>query len=158
MTNRSVFTVSLLLKFFGFEPKFQSFKVCTWALLSSLQLLIDKDRPKLNSDFSVHNSWLEPHYGGKELSNQTWLLNWKLKTEILGWKSRFLTQKWCLISQISKLKPWNSHFWFTLKGPLKVLHRLVFLFRLLHSSRSIQKIFIFSWLVNNIFLIQSDFN
>ena len=39
--------------FLGFEPKFQSFKVWVSALLSSLQLLTGKDRPKLNSDFSV---------------------------------------------------------------------------------------------------------
>jgi hypothetical protein len=38
-------------KFLGFEPKFQSFKVWVSALLSSLQLLTGKDRPKLNSDF-----------------------------------------------------------------------------------------------------------
>ena len=39
--------------FLRFELKFQCFKVWFSALLSSLQLLTGKDRPKLNSDFPV---------------------------------------------------------------------------------------------------------
>ena len=37
---------------------------------------------------------------------------------MLVWKSRFLIQKWCHIFQVSKLKPENCHFWFTLTGLL----------------------------------------
>ena len=31
-------------------------------------------------------------------------------------KARFLTQKWPLIGQVSKIEPETSHFWFTLTG------------------------------------------
>ena len=41
--------VNQIMAVFGFKPKFQSFRVWVSALLSSLQLLTGKDKPKLNS-------------------------------------------------------------------------------------------------------------
>ena len=111
--------------FLVFEPKFQSFKVCVSALLSSLQLLTGKRQIKIEFRFSVIL-----HYAGKEFNNQSWVLN----CIMLGWKSRYLTHKWYLISQVSKPDPENSYFWFTLTGPVTLCLQLAKKERLLISK------------------------
>ena len=53
---------------------------------------------------------LKLHHAGKELSKQTWSFELKTGNKMLVWKSQFLTRKWYLISQVSKLKSENCHF------------------------------------------------
>ena len=76
-----------------------------------------------------------------------WCLGAQLETEnkILSRKSQFLNQKWSLICWVSKLEPENSHFWFTLTGPLSwtklriVVKKMYFLFKTKFQDEMLQE-------------------